>query len=50
MAELYECMIPGCTRTCKSYKWAKIRASQAGWFFSRSGKAVCPAHSPKKVR
>jgi predicted component of type VI protein secretion system len=39
----------GCTATVAGHKWAKIRATSEGWFFSQQGEAFCPQHLPDWV-
>lgn len=40
----------GCTESVPGSKWAAIKASEDGWFFSREESAAyCPAHNPPWV-
>jgi hypothetical protein len=40
----------GCTATYKDTRFDKIRATEAGWFFSKAEEAAyCPAHKPDWV-
>jgi hypothetical protein len=39
----------GCTEWVQSDKFSQIRASEKGWFFTRTGQAFCPSHNPEWV-
>lgn len=40
------CCAPDCDASFRGSKFDAIRASEEGWFFSKSGDAYCPEHVP----
>lgn len=39
-----------CEAEAADHKWGRIKAGEAGWFFTRDGKAYCPSHIPEWVK
>jgi hypothetical protein len=45
-----KCAQPECPETAGNDMWSKIRAHDAGWFFTRDDKSGwCPTHTPEWV-
>jgi len=38
-----------CTASIELHYWAKVRASDKGWFFQKDGTIWCPEHVPEWV-
>lgn len=43
------CSEPSCLHNVSMHYWGKVTASNAGWFFQRTGEAWCPEHVPEWV-
>lgn len=43
------CSEPGCLHNVSNHYWGRVAASDAGWFFQRTGEVWCPEHVPEWV-
>ena len=42
------CQEQGCNQSYKDHRWGRIKAHDAGWFFSRNEEIIkCPEHAPE---